>query len=105
VRDQQGRLVAFNAIIGLHDHPEHSERTIWVDGEEREIGPVTFSDDLTAISFTEGGTLNFRPEALHTNLLLIRSDYLHWFGVYTGTLPGGIELDEAPGVRERHDAL
>jgi len=37
--------------------------------------------------------------------LLIRSDYLHWFGDYTGTLPGGIELREAPGVRERHDAL
>jgi hypothetical protein len=54
------------------------------------------------------GTLRFHPEALieqHTNLLFIRSDYLHWFGVYTGTLPGGIELNEAPGVRERHDAL
>jgi hypothetical protein len=37
--------------------------------------------------------------------LLIRSDYLHWFGDYTGTLPGGIELSEAPSVRERHDAL
>jgi hypothetical protein len=107
-RDQRGRLVAFNAIIGLHDHPQHSERTIWVDGEEREIGPVTFSDDLSVVSFAEGGSLRFRPEALieqHTNLLLIRSDYLHWFGSYTGTLPGGIELDEAPGVRERHDAL
>ncbi len=29
----------------------------------------------------------------------------HWFGTYTGTLPGGIELREAYGVRERHDAL
>ncbi len=106
--DQHGRLVAFNAITGLHDSPERSERTIWVDGEEREIGPVTFSDDLSAVSFAEGGTLRFQPEALieqHTNLLLIRSDYLHWFGDYTGTLPGGIELSEAPGVRERHDAL
>ena len=106
--DQHDRLVAFNAIIGLHDHPKTSERTIWVDGEEREIGPVAFSDDLSTVSFAEGGTLRFQPEALieqHTNLLLIRSDYLHWFGIYTGTLPGGIELSEAPGVRERHDAL
>ncbi len=106
--DQDNRLVAFNAIIGLHDHPECSERTIWVDGEEREMGPVTFSKDLSTVSFTEGGTLRFQPEALieqHTNLLLVRSDYLHWFGTYTGTLPGGIELNEAPGVRERHDAL
>jgi Protein of unknown function (DUF2804) len=107
-RDQHGRLVAFNAIIGLHDGPVDSERTIWIDGDEREIGPVTFSDDLSTVSFAEGGTLRFQPESLieqHTNLLLIRSDYLHWFGVFTGTLPGGIELDEAPGVRERHDAL
>jgi len=107
-RDQHGRLVAFNAIIGLHDHPKTSERTIWVDGEEREIGPVAFSDDLSTVSFAEGGTLRFQPEALieqHTNLLLIRSDYLHWFGTYTGTLPDGIELREALGVRERHDAL
>jgi hypothetical protein len=107
-RDQHDQLVAFNAIIGLHDGPESSERTIWVDGEEREIGPVAFSEDLSTVSFAEGGTLHFRPEALieqHTNLLLVRSDYLHWFGTYTGTLPGGIELREAPGVRERHDAL
>jgi len=106
--DQHGRLVAFNAIIGLHDHPEASERTIWVDGEEREIGPVSFSDDLSTVSFAEGGTLRFQPEALieqHSNLLLIRSDYLHWFGTYTGTLPGGIELTEVSGVCERHDAL
>ena len=106
--DQDGRLVAFNAITGLHDGPECSERTLWVDGEEREIGPVTFSKDLSTVSFTEGGTLRFQPEALieqHTNLLLIRSDYLHWFGTFTGTLPGGIELNGAPGVRERHDAL
>src|SRR5688572_32961970 len=61
VRDQHGRLVAFNAIIGLHDSPEHGERTVWVEGEEREIGPVTFSDDLSAVSFAEGGTLRFRP--------------------------------------------
>lgn len=106
--DQHGRLVAFNAIVGLHDHPERSERTIWIDDEEREIGPVTFSEDLSTVSFSEGGTLRFRPEALiedHDNLMLVRSDYFHWFGTYTGTLPGGIELREAPGVRERHDAL
>lgn len=106
--DQHGRLVAFNAITGLHDHPERSERTIWIDNDEREIGPITFADDLSTVSFAEGGTLRFQPEALiehHDNLLLVRSDYFHWFGTYTGTLPGGIELREAPGVRERHDAF
>jgi hypothetical protein len=38
-------------------------------------------------------------------LLLVRSDYLHRFGTYTGTLPGGIELKEASGAREHHDTL
>jgi hypothetical protein len=67
-----------------------------------------FADDLSTVSFAEGGTLRFQPEALiehHNNLLFVRSDYFHWFGTYTGTLPGGIELREAYGVRERHDAL
>jgi hypothetical protein len=106
--DQHGRLVAFNAINGLFDTPAHSERTIWIEGDARETAPVTFSDDLSTVSFAEGGTLRFQPEALiehHDNFLLVRSDYYHWFGTYTGTLPGGIELREAHGVRERQDAL
>lgn len=106
--DQHNRLVAFNAINGLFDTHTNSERTIWIDGEAREIGPVSFADDLSIVSFAEGGSLSFQPAALiehHENFLLIRSDYLHWFGTYTGTLPGGIELREAHGVRERQDAL
>ncbi|HEV2803179.1 MAG TPA: DUF2804 family protein [Pyrinomonadaceae bacterium] len=106
--DSQGRLVAFNAINGLFDTPTQSERTIWVGDETRETGANTFSADLSTVSFAEGGTLTFQPEALiehHDNFLVIRSDYYHWFGTYTGTLPGGIELREAYGVRERQDAL
>jgi hypothetical protein len=106
--DQHGRLVAFSAINGLCDSPVQSERTIWIEGDARETAPVTFSDDLSTVSFAEGGTLRFHPEALienHDNFLLVRSDYYHWFGTYTGTLPGGIELREAHGVRERQDAL
>jgi hypothetical protein len=106
--DQRGRLIGFNAINGLFDTPNQSERTIWIEGEAREIGPNTFSDDLSTLSFAEGGTLRFQPEALfetHENFLVVRSDYLHWFGTFSGTLPGGIVLHEAYGVRERHDAL
>lgn len=106
--DQHGRLVAFNAITGLFDTPRQSERTIWIEGDAREVGPNTFADDLSTLSFAEGGTLRFQPEALietHENFLVVRSDYLHWFGTYSGTLPGGLELREAFGVRERHDAL
>lgn len=106
--DQHGRLVAFNAITGLFDTPANSERTTWIEGDAREIGPNTFSEDLLTVGFAEGGTLRFKREALlehHDNFLVIRSDYFHWFGTYSGMLPGGIELHEAFGVFERHDAL
>ena len=106
--DQHDRVVAFNAITGLFDTSTQSERTVWIEDEAQEVGPNSFADDLSTVSFVEGGTLRFQPEALiehHENLLLVRSDYFHWFGTYTGTLPGGIELREAYGVRERHDAL
>lgn len=106
--DQHKRLIAFNVITGLFDTPANSERTIWIDDEAQEVGPVTFSADLSTVSFAEGGMLTFQPDALiehHDNFLLVRSDYFHWFGIYTGTLSGGIELREAYGVCERHDAL
>lgn len=106
--DQHGRLVAFNAINGLFDTAKNSERTIWIEEDAREIGPNTFSEDLLSVGFAEGGTLRFKREALiehHDNFLVIRSDYFHWFGTFSGTLPGGIELQEAFGVFERHDAL
>lgn len=106
--DKQNRLIAFNAIEGLFDTPNNSERTIWIDGAAQEVGPTKFTDDLSAVSFTEGGTLRFEPEALiekHDNYLVVRSDYFHWFGTFSGTLPGGIELGEAHGVMENHNAL
>ena len=106
--DQEGRLVAFNAITGLFDTPTNSERTIWIENVAREVGPNTFADDLSTVSFAEGGKLTFHPEQLieaHDNYLVIRSDYFHWFGTYSGTLPNGIELREAYGVRERHNAV
>ena len=106
--DQQGRSIAFNAITGLFDTPTNSERTIWIENDGQEVGPNKFADDLSSVSFAEGGRLTFHPEQLienHDNYLLIRSDYFHWFGTYSGTLPNGIELREAYGVRELHDAV
>ena len=106
--DQHGRLIAFNAVTGVFDAPVNSERTIWIEGDAKEVGLNTFSEDLSTVGFAEGGTLFFKREALlekHDNFLIIRSDYVHWFGTYSGTLPGGIELHEAFGVREHHDAL
>lgn len=106
--DVEGRGVAWSAIVGLFDTPESSERTLWIEGVGHEIGPVSFSDDLTTVAFADGAELHFREEAalrMHDNLLVIRADYEHAFGSYSGALPGGIEIREAHGVRERQDAV
>ncbi len=106
--DQRGRAVAWSAIVGLFDSAQHSERTLWIDGVGSEIGPVRFSDDLRSVSFSEGGTLAFHQEAnlrKRVGLFLIKTRYDHAFGSYEGSLPGGITLRDAVGVRERQDAL
>src|SRR4051812_35516512 len=38
-----GARVAWNLIDGVHDAPEASERTVWIDGEPHEVGPVQFA--------------------------------------------------------------
>jgi uncharacterized protein DUF2804 len=105
---EDGGHVAWNAITGLFDTPEQSERTIWVGGRGTEIKPVTFSQDANVVTFDEGGELTFEVEETlrkRVGLFLIKSKYEHAFGVYSGTLPGGIEVRDAVGVRERQDAL
>jgi hypothetical protein len=102
------RAVAWNLVAGIHDHPAASERTVWVDGVPAEVGPVDFAADLSAIAFAEGGELRCRAEATRRRrdrLLVFRSDYEQPFGLFTGTLPGGVELTEGYGVMERHDVV
>jgi hypothetical protein len=105
--DVQGRPAAWSVIVGLNDSPQDSERTVWLDGIPHEVGPVTFADDLSALAFAESGELRFMEEAVRQrqdNLLLIRSSYRQPFGTFSGTLPGGVELREAYGVMEFHEA-
>jgi hypothetical protein len=93
-----GEAVVWNLVEGIHDAPEASERTVWVDGVPREVAPVRF-DDLS---------LRFEPVAVRAareNYLLIRSDYEQPFGRFSGELPGVGELREGWGVMERHDVL
>jgi hypothetical protein len=100
-----GRAVAWNLVDGVHDAPEASERSVWVDGEPHEVGPVAF-DGLSAIRFAEGGALGFSEWSARedrTNALLLRSEYRQPFGEFSGSLPGGIELSEGYGVMESHD--
>src|SRR5436190_714579 len=80
--------------------------SISVNGRAYEVGPVPFADDLSSVSFAEGGSLSFSEwdaREDHTNLLILRSDYRQPFGTFAGVLPGGVELAEGYGVMEWHD--
>jgi Protein of unknown function (DUF2804) len=100
-RTDDGRRVAWNLVEGVHDAPESSERTVWVDGEPHEVPPQEFAADLSRV-----GGLEFREwsaRAASTNLLLMRSRYRQPFGEFRGELPGGLRLAEGHGVMEEHD--
>jgi Protein of unknown function (DUF2804) len=101
-----GERIAWNLVTGVHDSPRNSERTLWVDGQPRELEPVSFGADLASIEFAEGGRLSFhewsaREERM--NLLLLRSTYRQPFGTFEGELPVGLRLAEGYGVMEEHD--
>ena len=101
-----GRHLAWNLVSGVHDGPQASERTVWIDGEPREVGPVEFAADLSGVAFADGAGLRFDEWAARveeTNLLLLRSFYLQPFGTFSGELPGGLRLSEGCGVMEDHD--
>ena len=103
---EDGRSVGWNLVTGIHDARSSSERTIWVEGEPREAGPVEFRPDLSAISSEDGAVLRFtewsaREERM--NLIVVRSSYRQPFGTFSGALPGGIRLARGRGVMEDHD--
>ena len=99
-RLEDGRQVGWNLVTGVHDG-EPSERTVWVEGEPHEVGPVEFADDLSRV-----GDMAFTPWSERrdrTNLLLFRSNYRQPFGSFSGELPGGLRLAAGYGVMEEHD--
>ena len=98
---RDGRAVAWNLVDGVNDDDAASERTVWIDGEATEVGPVRFAPGLGAV-----GALRFHPEAERArseNLLLVRSRYRQPFGTFDGELPGGVGLAAGYGVMEDHD--
>ena len=99
-RLEDGRPVGWNLVDGVHDD-DPSERTVWVDGEPHEVGPLEFADDLSRVGGLEFSAWSERTD--HTNLLLFRSDYRQPFGTFGGELPGGLRLAEGYGVMEEHD--
>jgi hypothetical protein len=101
-----GRALCWNLVTGVHDAASASERTVWVDGEPRELGPCAFEPGLEAVSFEGGERLDFSKEAERArsdDLGIFASEYAQPFGTFTGTLPGGLELGQGFGVMERHD--
>jgi hypothetical protein len=107
---EDGRPVGWNLVAGVNDPPLHSERSLWIGDEVREVGPCAFTDDLCTVRIADGGELRFTAEATrerHDELLLARSDYVQPFGTFTGVLPGGaggVRLAEGYGVMEDHTA-
>ena len=92
--------VGWNLVDGVHDD-DPSERTVWVDGEPHEVGPLEFADDLSRVAGSSSA--RGRSATDHTNLVLFRSDYRQPFGTFGGELPGGLRLAEGYGVMEEHD--
>jgi Domain of unknown function (DUF2804), C-terminal len=98
-RARDGRPVAWNLVSGVNDPQLNSERTVWLDGEPREVPPVRFGAGLE---------LGFHQEAVRAredNLVVVRSRYRQPFGTFSGVLPDGTELAEGYGVMEVHDAV
>jgi hypothetical protein len=108
-RSRGGQLVGWNLVTGVNDGPTGSERSVWVDGEPVEVGPVSFASDLSRVEFTGGDdALDFdewpgSARSDDTNAVVFASRYRQPFGSFSGTLPGGIELAEGYGVMESHD--
>lgn len=105
-RARDGRSVGWNLVAGVNDPPQRSERAIWLDGEPSEPGPVSF-DDLDAVEFEDGSRLAFTAEQeryRRERKPFVRYEYRQPFGVFAGSLPGGVELESGLGVMEHHDA-
>jgi hypothetical protein len=97
---ESGEPVAWNLVAGLHDDPAVSERTVWIAGEPREVGPVSFDglEGVAGLRFTAEAT-----RARRENLGLMASEYVQPFGTFAGALPGAGPLRSGWGVMGRHD--
>ncbi|HEY6909402.1 MAG TPA: DUF2804 domain-containing protein [Myxococcales bacterium] len=105
------RQVGFNFSEGFLQG--EGENAVWVDGEPRAVGPVSFGFDPASpmgpwrVRSRDGRVdLSFQPEgyrAQAVDLKLILSRYLQPFGTFSGVLDG-VRIDALPGVTEDHTA-
>lgn len=102
-----GRIATWSVIVGLNDSLPDIENTLWIDGHPTPVGPVRFEPDLSHVHFDDGSVLRFTQEserASTVDLFVIRSAYRQPFGTFTGTLPGGLAVEQGYGVMEDHRA-
>ena len=103
-RTGDGRSVGWNLVSGINDPPQRSERAIWVDGEPFEPGPVELrgpGGDRLRRRVPARVQRRVRAAKAARTCLLVRYTYRQPFGSFSGTLPGGLELDARP---RRHGA-
>ena len=98
---ESGARVAWNLVDGVHDGPEHSERTVWLDGTPHHVEPSAFAGDLSAVGDLRCEAVAVR--ARRERMLVFASDYEQPFARFTGSLPHAGNLREGWGVLERHD--
>jgi Protein of unknown function (DUF2804) len=98
---ESGARVAWNLVDGVHDGPEVSERTVWVDRTPHHVGPLPFAAGLAGVGDLRCEILAVR--ARRERMLLIDSDHEQPFGRFSGSLPVAGPLREGWGVMERHD--
>ena len=100
-RLEDGRAVGWNLVAGVHDG-EPSERTVWVDGEPHEVGPVEFADDLSRVGDLEfsrlvGARGPHQPPDLPKPTIASRS------GRFAASCQVGFGWPTGYGVMEEHD--
>jgi hypothetical protein len=100
-RGENGEQLAWNLVEGVHDAAEASERTVWMDGDPVEVGPVEFAADLARVGGLRFSAWSAREH--DTRLGLFRSRYRQPFGTFAGELPNGVRLAAGYGVMEWHD--
>ena len=91
-----------------HQRPARALRARDLGGRASPSSPARSSfEGLEAIAFDDGSRLEFSGECerrKEENRLLVRYTYRQPFGSFSGTLPGGLELEHGLGVMEHHDA-
>ncbi len=101
-----GREVGWNLVSGINDPPQRSERAIWVDGVASEPGPVELRGPRRDRARRRPARVQRRVRAQQGGEAAVRraTATASRSAPSPARCPGGLELAEAFGVMEHHDA-